>query len=343
MIHLSICQMNMSDRLSTFTFNLFKGGIKIKKPTSTVNLADVVALIKGPTYEMATRELRNFEPDLQKVFKLDLDYVTFSGTFAPHRSAKNCKTHSGLICIDFDHLPNLWETRLQLQADPHTLVLFTSPLGKGLKVLFEIDQLNVKTGHSWEDRQKDEFADLAFYFRQTYGLDVDASGSDVSRACFLPHEPHAYVNLNAVPYVRKGLATKVVKPKTEHQVVKDASDVYKHVLAVVERIETYQINITGDEYNTWYILAFCMASLGENGRDLLHRISQISPKYDQAKTDEKFDEAVKNCRFTTPWKFFDVCKDYGIDVSKPGSSKQENPAKKDTVKKDDAPAVSKDD
>ena len=118
-------------RLSQYQFNLFKGGIKTKKPTQTITLADVIVLIGGPAYEIATRELRALEPDLQKVFKADLDYVTFSGTFTPSRLAKNLHSHSGLICLDFDHVANLWETRLQLQADPHTLVLFTSPQWHG--------------------------------------------------------------------------------------------------------------------------------------------------------------------------------------------------------------------
>ena len=122
------------DRLSQYQFNLFKGGIKVKKPTQTITLADAVRLI-GDRLEIATRELRALEPDLQKVFKADLDYVTFSGTFAPTRLVGNLKQHSGLICLDFDHVANLWETRLQLQADPQTLVLFTSPSGTGLKLI----------------------------------------------------------------------------------------------------------------------------------------------------------------------------------------------------------------
>ncbi|MVM36516.1 hypothetical protein GO730_00650 [Spirosoma sp. HMF3257] len=317
----------MSERLNQYFLNLFKGGIKIKKPTATITLADAIELISGPTYEMATRELRNFEPELQKVFKADLDYVTFSGTFSPSRQVGNLQKHSGLICLDFDKVANMWETRLQLQADPHTLLLFTSPSGTGLKMVVDVPGLADEP-----ERHKGFFADIAIYIRQTYGLDVDASGSDVSRACFLVHDPSVFVNAEAESYLYRGLALeehqKAKKPPTEAQVIKNASNVYTHVLAVVERIEAGQVNITGDEYHNnvahtgWLILAFCMSTLGEPGRDLFHRISQLSDKYDTAKTDEKFDEAVAKCRFTTPWKFFDIAKKYGIDVSKPGKSKK---------------------
>ncbi len=306
----------MSERLSTYTFNLFKGGITRKKPTQTITLADAIALISGPTYQLSIQEVRGQQDkSLRKTFKDALDYVTFSGTFVPSRSEKNLRQHSRLIGVDVDHIPDLASTRLQLQADPYLMVMFTSPSGDGLKLILEIDP----------ERHKDSFYDMAVYFRETYNVHLDAGVNDVTRACFMSHDPDVYVNIEALPYPIKGLATRKEKPKTEHQVVQNATDVYKHVLAVVERIETAQINITGDEYNTWYILAFCMASLGENGRNLLHRISQVSPKYDPAKTDEKFDEAVKNCRFTTPWKFFDICKDYGIDVSKKGKKEKDKP------------------
>ena len=38
------------------------------------------------------------------------------------------------------------------------------------------------------------FAAVANYILQTYGVEVDKSGRDISRACFLPHDPQAYIN-----------------------------------------------------------------------------------------------------------------------------------------------------
>ncbi|MCC5612931.1 hypothetical protein LC612_41155, partial [Nostoc sp. CHAB 5834] len=211
---------------------------------------------------------------------------------------------------------------------PHTMMLFTSPSGTGLKLVVQVMAL--------EDDQtlhKAYFTDLSFYIKKNYGLDVDASGSDVSRACFLPHDPDVYVNPDADTYIHQGLALEAhqqaKKPRTDAQEIKNASEVYKHVLKVVERIEAANINITGDTYHDdrssegWLILAFCMRTLGEPGRDLFHRISQMSAKYDEQLTNTKFDEALNKSRFTTPWKFFDIAKKYGIDVSKGKGKKPE--------------------
>lgn len=38
------------------------------------------------------------------------------------------------------------------------------------------------------------FNAVANYLRQTYGLEADKSGKDVSRSCFLPYDPEAYIN-----------------------------------------------------------------------------------------------------------------------------------------------------
>ncbi|MGM9510159.1 BT4734/BF3469 family protein [Larkinella sp. GY13] len=303
----------MIERLQTYSFSFFKGGIRVNAPSATLTLADAVRLISDGTYRQKVQQIRTFpDPKARKPLKEGLDYVTFSGVFAPTRLVKNLKQHSRLLVLDFDHVENLDETRLQLQADPHTLVLFASPSGDGLKLILEIDP----------DRHPEAFADLAFYFRQTYRLDVDASGSDVSRPCFLSYDPDVYLNPNAEPYKIKGLATRKEKPKTDIQIKKDATEVFRHVAAVVERIEAAQVDITGNYSNEWLLIAFCMATLGEDGRALFHQVSQFNPNYTVEDADEKFTNAVQTTRFTHPWKFFQIAKDYNIDVSKTRKEKK---------------------
>jgi hypothetical protein len=40
----------------------------------------------------------------------------------------------------------------------------------------------------------DYFLAVAKYIRDNYGLEIDQSGKDVSRACFLPYDPDVFIN-----------------------------------------------------------------------------------------------------------------------------------------------------
>jgi hypothetical protein len=93
-----------------------------------------------------------------------------------------------LICFDFDNIENLNALRFQLQTDEYlnTQLLFTSPSGNGLKWIVSIDA-NAHT-------HADYFNAIADYLKRTYNVEVDKSGKDLSRACFLPHDPNCYIN-----------------------------------------------------------------------------------------------------------------------------------------------------
>ena len=67
-----------------------------------------------------------------------------------------------------------------------TEILFTSPSGDGLKWIISIDI----TEHS----HKDWFTSIKHYIEETYNMEVDNAGKDVSRACFLPHDINIYLH-----------------------------------------------------------------------------------------------------------------------------------------------------
>ncbi len=160
--------------------------------TQTMTVDDVYEYI---TLDMrasqATRELRKIEDEKErKKFKSkNFDFVCFSGTFS-YRMDNCLIEHSGLICLDFDHLPHLemWDIRKKLIADPffNTQLLFTSPSGDGLKWVVDID-LNECDHRTW-------FRAISNYVRETYRLEADPKCANVSRACFLPNDGNCYVN-----------------------------------------------------------------------------------------------------------------------------------------------------
>ena len=177
-----------SNNLARFSY--FEAPIQNVHPSKNVTLVDVYHYIKDSKEALVvTRELRS-KTDIKEARKFksrNFDYCTFSGIFTS-RSEKDLVTHSGLICLDFDHLKNLEEVRQWLLNDDYfdTQLLFTSPSGDGLKWIVEIDL--TKASHL------DYFLGIQNYLKLEYGLDIDPSGKDICRACFLPHDPNCYIN-----------------------------------------------------------------------------------------------------------------------------------------------------
>ena len=169
--------------------SFFKAPVRNVFPAETLRLHDIFQLITSDNYKAITEKLRSIQDVKEaRTFKANhFDYVTFSGVFEKRNDADLIK-HSSLMAIDFDHLENLQELKSQLLNDEYfeTEMLFVSPSGDGLKWIIRIDMSEVL--HS------EYFKATANYIKHTYNIKVDQSGKDVSRACFLPYDPTAFLH-----------------------------------------------------------------------------------------------------------------------------------------------------
>lgn len=170
-------------------FSFYKRPVSNVMPAKIVSLLEVYELLRCDRYKARTEKLRSFEQkDEARAFKaVSFDYVSFSGTFNK-RSDKELINHSGLLTIDFDHVQDIPALKKKLLADEYfeTELLFISPSGDGLKWIICADLSEVS--------HQDYFKAVAAYILDTYHLEVDNSGKDISRACFLPHDPEAFIN-----------------------------------------------------------------------------------------------------------------------------------------------------
>ena len=170
-------------------FSYFKAPVTNTVPFKEINLLQVYHLLKGNQFAQCTSTLRSItdKQEARKYKASVFDYVTFSGTFSK-RNDKSLLRHSGLITIDFDHIGNVPELKDQLLKDEYfeTELLFVSPSGDGLKWVIPIDLTKAK--------HHDYFKAIANYIKHTYQLEVDQSGKDVSRACFLAEDAGAFIN-----------------------------------------------------------------------------------------------------------------------------------------------------
>lgn len=161
------------------------------QPSGKFSLVDAFNYITGDEARERTLKLRGMD-DVKRArnYKAaNFDYCTFSGVFTM-RNDKALVEHSGLLCLDFDHLKDVVALAQRLLEDEYfeTQLMFRSPSGDGLKWIVPINVAEMP--------HADYFRAVANYVRETYGVEVDKSGRDVSRACFLPFDPQAFINPN---------------------------------------------------------------------------------------------------------------------------------------------------
>jgi len=170
-------------------FSFFNRPVSNIIPAKEINLVELYQLIKSNLFEANTNRLRevNDKSEMRKFKARSFDYATFSGIFT-NRSDESLKQHSGLITLDFDHINNVSDLKARLLQDEYfeTELMFISPSGDGLKWIIAID-LKEYSHQQW-------FQALAAYIKTTYKLEIDKTGKDISRACFLPFDPDIYIN-----------------------------------------------------------------------------------------------------------------------------------------------------
>jgi hypothetical protein len=154
-------------------------------------LLNVFELIRSEKFKLHTEHLRSIKNKKQnRHYKATyFAYACFSGTFS-RRCEEGLLEHSGLICIDLDHVSQrLGEIRKIIRLEESHVMDFISPNGDGLKVLFKIDP--------------SQYNQALYYQALTHHLtticnlapqQIDSSCKDVCRACFLPHDPTVYLN-----------------------------------------------------------------------------------------------------------------------------------------------------
>ncbi|WP_051473953.1 BT4734/BF3469 family protein, partial [Aquimarina macrocephali] len=170
-------------RFSYFSKNLYN-----LIPSRTIGLLDVYQMLTDTSRKYRTAHLRKLssEKEQKEYKKKHFDYVTFSGVFT-RRNNNALRTHSKLLTIDIDGIPNateLMDIKKILLKDPYfpSQLLFMSPRGNGLKWIIKIALDEVS--------HTEYFQAVINYVKETYTIQIDTSGSDVSRGCLLPYDPN---------------------------------------------------------------------------------------------------------------------------------------------------------
>ena len=168
----------------------YPNGITTTIPYKAIALDDVVRAIKCQKSQKLTQALRAIanEDEAAKYKRTQFDYVTFSGTFKT-RKCDQLIAYSGYIVIDLDDVdPAEVKEKLLNQKHFDIALMFTSPGGYGVKVV---------VASTTATEHKQVFRMYQRCFSEELGLEVDNSGSDVARACFIAYDEEVYFNPGA--------------------------------------------------------------------------------------------------------------------------------------------------
>jgi predicted P-loop ATPase len=224
------------------------------------------------------------DPAQKEAAKKRLPAFTMSGLFA-YREASRLLEHSGFICFDFDKLNDeVLAKKAALEADPYTYAVGLSSSGKGLFCLVRIDGA----------RHLDAWQALDAYYLSKYGLVADPKAKDLPRLRFASHDPTLYINEKSVlfkAYLPKKQAA--VNQRQAAAVIYTTNDVDK----VIEEVVSRGINLTADDYERYYKIAFALISeFGDGARQRFHLLCQTSAKYDPANCDKQFNYCLRSPR-----------------------------------------------
>lgn len=161
-----------------------------------VTVGIVLKAIQGNFYESQIIKIRKLKEqgrqDEANELKSNLHAVTFSATFKDRRLSSLYQTYNNLMVIDIDKLKDeeMERVRLCLEDNPIVACYWMSPSGSGWKGLVPLNYLHKDNKMDVVDIHHRAFKELEEFFNNEYQIQLDTSGKDITRLCFMSWYPN---------------------------------------------------------------------------------------------------------------------------------------------------------
>jgi len=310
---------------------------------------DILNEIKSDKYAHKVHFLRGLlsqgNRDGYGIHKKTLACVTFCATFDNDRKKDSIKEYNNLIVLDIDKLDNNEFVRVKqiLKTDDYVLAYWDSPSGNGLKGLvhvsyeFTIDSNNLDRSH------KSAFLKLSQYFTDKYGVNLDESGSDTTRLCFLSHDKGIVIKAQQnsfkinenelIEFSVKGKGNNLTSIKQIgtrdvlfNPLNKNRADHRKTIQSIIKYLERRKLSITST-YEEWYKVAYAIADtftyeIGEKYFISLCKLDETKYNEDNCKNMLKYSYGNKSGQVTfSTIVYFANQKGYLTNAQRGGVSK----------------------
>ena len=136
-----------------------------------------------------------------KAKQKQLPAYIFSGIAFGNRYKFDISGYTSLIVVDIDKLENIELVKSQLKSDCHVISVWLSPSGNGLKALFYIEYASpIKEEEIWVLHEHCAFPQIENYLFTKYSIQVDRTGADITRLCFVSSDSDIHLKREFEPF-----------------------------------------------------------------------------------------------------------------------------------------------
>lgn len=260
-------------------FSYFKNAFT-DKPESTYTLEQFIEDIQSGTWMTAILKLRQASESSYKSLKGKLPAVTMSGEFRTRDKYKELdkrlKAHSAIICLDVDKKDNP-KMRVKDLIDPDAVAEFVSAGGQGKKVVYKCKP--VKTA---QEHRRIFDACVERLAKKGIHIKVDPIVKNIAGLQYVSYDPAARYNPKTNVVIQP-------LPAVKRKAVVDGDNTAL-LVQLNEYIEALGARDITATYENWMLVLFGISyTLGEKGREAMHKISKNYKNYSAIECDEKYD------------------------------------------------------
>lgn len=294
---------------------LFEGGITNTKDPKIVSIEDVYNMIKSPEmYDKTVFLKKNYKTDIisYKSEKSKLPNVVFSGEFS-ERNGQACTKYNGNIILDIDKVGDqkkLIKIKEYFKKQSPTLLMFISPSGDGIKVVQRVFvPENLTQIESFHKRAFDHLKDKHNAVLNQLGVEVDDSGNDIARTCYLNFDEKVFINKQCgvyeVPDKERVSDVKVDETgevTTYKPLNENPSKNIELIEDIIKWVNEKKIDLT-TPYNKWIDIAMGIKNtFGGGGLEYFIAISSVNKGFKREDCIKKWD-SIKNKSINKPITF----------------------------------------
>jgi hypothetical protein len=247
----------------------------------TITIGKFLNLIKEQRHNNEIIRLRNYLKHNDKKRydqeKIRLPSVTFSGLFNNKRALESISDYNNICVIDIDNI--LKEKAKEIfecfNSDPYVFSYWRSPSGNGIKGLVKFEYLKLINVSEFSQCHKYAFSELHNYMKEKYSIEIDKSGSDITRLCFLSTDNALIIKKESEEFKINNQEIYVETPAHDKKIKKSESNFFvlkehlnpdgrnnqfkrNKIQGFIKYLRRKNLSIT-NTYEQWYRIAYAIS------------------------------------------------------------------------------------